>query len=150
MKLLPVFLLIMAILGYHTSGAQKIDSASLSKLSPQMQQQVNNHLKKSKKAKTIAFGLLAGGLIFETVAVILEANETNNNNNDGGDAAVALLAYTGAAAILVSVPFFIKAHRQKEMARLMVFGDKPVSIGPGISIPRSAAYGIKCIIPVGK
>jgi hypothetical protein len=148
MKTILIFMISCFIAGKLMS--QKIDSAALSKLSPDIQQQVNEHLQKSKKAKTIAYSLLAGGVVFETIGIAIAVNDANNDNGGNQEAVAALFGFTGAAAILGSIPFFIKGHRQKEMARILVFGDKPVSMAPGFVLPQSSSYGFRLVVPLGK
>lgn len=130
--------------------AQKIDSAALSKLTPETRQQVNEHLQSSKKAKNLAFGLLAGGVILETIGIVIAVNDANNDTGGNAEGVAALFGFTGAAAILGSIPFFIKGHRQKEMARILVYGDKPVSIAPRITLPFTSSTGIRLVVPFGK
>ena len=86
---------------------QKIDSAAISKLPADIQKQVNDHLQSSKKAKTVAWSLLAGGVVFETAAIIIAARDANNDTGGNAEGVAAVLGFTGAAAILGSIPFFI-------------------------------------------
>ena len=130
--------------------SQKIDSAAVSKLPADIQKQVNQHLQSSKKAKTLAYSLLAGGVVFETIGIIIAVNEANNDNNKNGESVAALFGFTGAAAIVGSIPFFIKGHRQKEMARILVYGDKGTSYAPGRFVPSGRSYGLTIAIPLGK
>jgi hypothetical protein len=145
-----IFILMLSCFLASVCRSQKIDSAALSKLSPDLQKQVNDHLQNSKKAKAIAFSLLAGGVVFETVGIIIAVNDANNDSGGNAEGVAALFGFTGAAAILGSIPFFIKSHRQKEMARILVYGDKPVSMAPGMFLPNSNSYGLRLVVPLGK
>ena len=130
--------------------SQKIDSAAISKLTADVQTQVNQHLQNAKKAKTLAYSLLAGGVVLETIGIIIAVNESKNDNDKNGESVAALFGFTGAAAILGSIPFFIKGHRQKEMARILVFGDHTTSYAPGRAVPSGRSYGVTLAISLGK
>jgi hypothetical protein len=145
-----IFIMLISCFFAGKCMAQKIDSAALSKLSPDIQQQVNGHLEKSRKAKTLAYSLLAGGVVFETIGIIIAVNDANNDTGGNAEGVAALFGFTGAAAILGSIPFFIKGHRQKEMARILVYGDKPVSIAPAKVLPNTSSFGLRLSIPIGK
>ena len=144
-----LFVMITFVFGGKCIG-QKIDSATLSKLTPAIQQEVNDHLQKSKKAKTIAFSLLAGGVVLESIGIVIAVKDANNDTGGNAEGVAALFGFTGAAAILGSIPFFIKGHRQKEMARILVYGDNPVSMAPGLVLPNSNSFGLKLVFPLGK
>ena len=145
-----LLLLLLGSLFVSKGISQKFDSATLSKLSPADREEAELHIKKAKGAKTTAWCLLIGGGVVEAVAIALEVNDWSGNGDGSNQALAAVLAFTGAGAMLASVPFFFKARHQRELVRAIVTSDKPVSMGPNLVLPRSASYGIKFVIPIGK
>lgn len=145
--IMKMFFLILAICLFAIkSNAQKVDSAAMAKLSASDQELVKTYLKTAKKAKTTAFILLGGGIVLEGVAVATYANAENDHQKG----ASAVLAFSGAAAILGSIPFFLNARHHSELANAILYADKPVSVAPGVVIPNSATYGVRIAIPIGR
>jgi hypothetical protein len=168
MKYLSCLLVILLSSLFSLSAkAQKMDSASIARLSPASQEQVNNYLAASTKAKTTAkimcFGggaLMAAGLVMGVVAVrkdnqdLDQWNPYDSTNKAAGDNALgntgAALFWVGTASALASIPFFIKSHKKANAARAIVYADKGVSFAPHMVMPGTRSAGIRLIIPVGK
>ncbi|SRR6266498_3132726 len=89
-----------------------------------------DYLKKSKNQKTTAWVLLGGGLALTTVGTVLALNDLNTGlgnifnpdpqpTHNGTGASV--LAITGVASMLGSIPFFISASKNKHKALSITF-----------------------------
>lgn len=93
---------------------------------PQLTNQ--DYLQKSKKQKTTAWILLAGGAALSITGAILSSHTLinilidplNPESTSGSDADVIVLL-TGAAAMLGSVPLFISAGKNKRKAMSLSF-----------------------------
>ena len=90
-----------------------------------------DYLKKSKNQKTAAWVLLSGGFALTTAGVIVGVNEAVNDLGNIFDPeaqpssnAGAILFFTGGAAMLGSIPFFISSAKNKKRAMQTTVGLK--------------------------
>lgn len=131
---------------------QRIDTASMAHLTPAQKEEVNGYLRQAKNAKTTALVLsITGAVLAGTGAIIWASDMANSLYTDPSmsDAAAALYI-TGAACALASIPFFIKIHKKRELARAIVFANKGVSMSSHQIFPRTQAIGMKLELPLGK
>ncbi|CAN5412562.1 hypothetical protein BH10BAC3_BH10BAC3_27320 [soil metagenome] len=153
MKALMV--IVITVLFSFQSSAQKLDPASIAKLSPEKRDEVNGYLHKAKNAKTTALVLCIGGGTLAIAGMAVVLSELGNDVwFDGQDptssAAGPILFYTGAAAALASIPFFVNIHKQRNNARAVLYQDKGVSIAPKVTLPNTRSFGLRIIVPIGK
>ena len=149
-----IVIIIASIVTLQVS-AQKIDSASVAKLSPEKRDEVNGYLHKAKSAKTTALVLcIAGGSLAIAGAAIAISEIEKDVWFDGEEPQTTntgdILFFTGAAAALASIPFFINIHKQREKARFVLYQDKGISLAPGVTMPNTRSYGLSIAIPLGK
>ena len=151
---------LLTCLCFYTLSAQRIDSASVARLSPEKQQEVNGYLQQAKKAKTTALVLsIGGGALaiggFALIASSLDSWDFNwddgyNTDSDSKDDIGAVLFTVGALSALGSIPFYIKIHKKRNAARAIIYGDRGMSFTPGVIMPATQSAGVKVIIPLGK
>ena len=160
-------LCVLVLLSAGSVKAQKIDSAAVAQLSPELQQQVNSNLLKAKKAKTTALVMCIGGgaLMIAGGAMGLQAirddsaDPNNWNPYDSSDIVIgdtplgnagAILFWVGTASALTSIHFFIRSNKKRKAAGAILYADKGVSFSPGIIMPGTGSSGLRLIIPLGK
>ena len=148
---------LLTCLCFYTLCAQRIDSASVARLSPEKQQEVNGYLQQAKKAKTTALVLSIGGGALAIGGAVLIASSLDfswdngyNTDSDSKDDIGAVLFLVGAASALASIPFYIKIHKKRNAARAIIYGDRGMSFTPGVIMPATQSAGVKVIIPLGK
>lgn len=153
MKFLLSVLLVVASLA---ATAQRLDSASISKLPLQKQAEINAYLQEAKRAKTTALLLCLGGgsitvagLAYSMAYDISHDYYTYDNDlpsyNNGTKAAI-----LGAMVGLSSIPFFIKSHNKRDEARAILYADKSVSLAPNVTMPGTQSAGARLVIPLGR
>lgn len=81
------------------------------------------YLAKAKKQKTAAWLCLGSGAVIATTGIIIGINRADeefvasfNDESDGGFTTGAVFFFTGAAAMLTSVPLFIASSRNHNLA----------------------------------
>lgn len=82
--------------------------------SGQFDQQIEHYLKKSKKQKTIAWFLLGGGLVINSIGSSLENNSYNPQGYE-------VFSTIGGLATIGSIPLFFAASNNKNNAQLVFF-----------------------------
>ena len=152
MKFLLCALFLFVISCYHATS-QKLDSASIHKLSPQKQEEVNTYLLQAKNAKTTGILLCMGGgsLAIAGIVYSFATDASNGYVEDypsyNGGTKVAIL---GAMVGLSGIPFFIKAHNKRDAARAMLYTDRGALLTPRVLVPGSQSAGIRLVIPLGR
>ena len=118
-----IFLCIMLVVITATTYSQQTGTSST--FSKQ------DYLQKSKHQKIAAWSLLGGGFILETIGTAILVNESakiffffltgepgpNNKSLTGGT----ILFYTGAVAMIGSIPLFVASHKNKKPAASLSF-----------------------------
>lgn len=149
-----IFVSIFILLLAPAIFSQKIDSASIAKLTPEQQQEVYTNLKEAKTARNTGLGFtIGGGAALLIGGIVLGVATANDNWFDGEEPDYTpgtTLFIIGAVAEIVAIPFYITAHNKGAKARAIVFADKGVGITPYIKMPNTASVGIQLIIPFGK
>jgi hypothetical protein len=98
------------------------------------------YLKKSKKQKAIAWISLAGGLAMSIIGTSMYNNSIWEDNNSG--TAGEVLAYTGTALTIVSIPLFIGGAKNKGRAEILLRNENiPLGLNP-ISKESPTSIGI--------
>ena len=142
---------LLTCLCFYTLSAQRIDSASVARLSPERQQEVNGYLQQAKKAKTTALVLsIGGGALAIGGAVLIASSLDSFADDDSKDEIGAVLFTVGALSALGSIPFYIKIHKKRNAARAIIYGDRGMSFTPDVIMPATQSAGVKVIIPLGK
>jgi len=126
--LIPVlFTLFVAASGQQTT----VPSPALTK---------TDYLKKSKKQKTIAWTMLAGGMTIGFIGLTqinLAGSDGDINNTPG-----TIMFFTGVASSLASIPFFIASSKNKKKAMSVSLKNELIS---RIHEKRSFDYSIPSI-----
>ena len=162
-KLLSLFLVLLFA---SSVMAQRIDSASVARLSPELRQEVNTYILEGKKAHTTGMVMAIGGGALALVGVIIVTVEASKSyvglydwntwdNNpatepiQGSETTAnvgAVLFLVGAASALGSIPFFIKVHKKRNAARAILFTDKGMAFTQGITMPGTRSAGISLVM----
>ena len=133
--------------------SQRLDTASLHRLSMQKQEQVNEYLRQAKNAKTTGMLLCMGGGslavagIVYSIATDLNAGYIEDYPSYNNGTKIAII---GAMIGLSGIPFFIKAHNKRDAAKAILYTDKGALLTPNVLIPGSRSAGISIVIPLGK
>ena len=99
-----------------------------------------DYLKKSKKQKTIAWTMLAGGMTIGFIGLTqinLAGSDGDINNTPG-----TIMFFTGVASSLASIPFFIASSKNKKKAMSVSLKNELI---PRIHEKRSFDYSIPSI-----
>jgi hypothetical protein len=134
--------------------AQKMDSASISRLPPAQQEEVNNYLQKAKASKTGGLVLLIGGgavaVVGAWTAIIMTLNDDWWDGEEPNYNVAATMMVVGGVAALGGIPLMISARKNRDKARAIVFASPGVSIVPNKLLPHTRQVGLKLVIPLGK
>jgi hypothetical protein len=149
-----LFVSLAAIFFCQTAKAQKLDSATIARLSPEKQQEVKLYLRQASNARTTALILCMTGGSLVLLGSVLSVTEDINNDyynsgefdlNTGGQVAV-----VGVMVGLTSIPFFIKIHNKRNQARAVIYGDKGAMLSPSARFPGTGGVGVGLVLGLGR
>jgi hypothetical protein len=147
-SIMKTFLLLFVFLaGIQPGFSQKIDSASIAKLSPEKQEEVKALLKTSNEAFIASLALVTAGGIGVIVGGIISVNELNDATEATTGPVVMLV---GSIVAISSIPFTIIKGVKKKQARAIVYGQNGVSLVPGTILPNTQSVGLTRAIPLGR
>ena len=148
-----LFAILIATFFCQSAKAQKIDSASIARLSPEKREEVNLLLRQATNARTTGFILcLSGGSIVMLGIALSLADDINNDyySDDFEFNTGDQVALVGTMVGLMSIPFFIKIHNKRDAARAIIYADKGASLSPGLIMTRTRNLGVGLVIGLGK
>lgn len=142
---------VLCLLIFNTAlRAQRLDSAHISKLPPEKQEQVYGFLQQARAARNTAIILaMAGGSAAIAGMVYSIASDINTGYYDDTPSynSGTKIAVLGAMVGLSSIPFFIKFHNRRSDARAVFYAGGGSS---RVLIPGTQSAGVKVVLPLGR
>lgn len=144
-----LLLLVAGWMIFIQCNAQKIDSATLSKLSEPDQQLARDYLNQSKRLKKTANIMLVGGLAGAGLGLTIYAAGWNSVS-EGAMAGGAILFGLGLTSTIVSIPVYIISGVKHSKAKQILKEHSVARISPAVYFNRQPQFGIRMLVPVGK
>jgi Ni,Fe-hydrogenase I small subunit len=151
MKTLLLLLIVLGSLFSFSTYSQKLDSATVSRLSPEQQKEVKDLLKSAKNEKTTGYVfLISGGALMIAGGIWAGSNyeifSTEEQENEAEKGTIVFIA--GGVASLVSIPIFVSARNKRNAANKIMNSAPVVRVNPQFFINGRQSFGIKVSIPI--